>query len=120
VEYLVHGDLEEIDVEDVASHRMVLDFLDQRKLVGDATAVGDDELDEDVLADRVGEERRDLALLDLEVGGLILVAVDDRGNQTAGTEVLDGIAADIGAGPGGKFDLFSHGIAKVVRFSTSA
>jgi hypothetical protein len=120
VEHLIHGDLEEVDVEDVAANRMVLDLLDQGKFVGDIAAVGDDELDEDVLADRVGEERGDLTLLDLEVGGLILVAVNDCGNQAAGTEVLDGIAADIGAGPGGKFDLFSHGIAKVVRFSTSA
>jgi hypothetical protein len=120
VENLVHGDLEEVDVEDVAAHGVVLDFLDQGKLVGNIAAVGDDELNENVLTDRVGEEGRDLALLHFEIGGLILVAVDDCGNQTAGAEVLDGIAADIGAGPCGKFYLFSHGIAKVVRFSTSA
>jgi hypothetical protein len=120
VEHLIHGNLEEVDVENVAAHGMVLDLLNQGKLVGNVAAVGDDEFDEDVLADRMGKQGRNLALLDLEVGRLILVAVDDCGNQAAGTEVFDGIAADIGAGPGGKFDLFSHGITKVVRFSTSA
>jgi hypothetical protein len=107
-------------MENVAAHRMVLDLLDQGELVGNAVAIGDDELDEDVLADRMGKQGRNLALLDLEAGRLILVTVNDSGNQAAGTEVFDGIATDIGAGPGGKFDLFSHGIAKVVRFSTSA
>jgi hypothetical protein len=120
VEHLVHGDLEEVDMEDVAAHGVVLDLLDQGKFVGNVAAVGDDEFDEDVLANRMGEKSGDLALLDLKIGGLILVAVDDCRNQTAGTEVLDGIAADIGAGPGGKFYLLSHGIAKVVRFSKSA
>jgi hypothetical protein len=107
-------------MENVAAHGMVLDLLDQGELVGNAVAVGDDEFDEDVLADRMGKQGRNLALLDLEAGRLILVTVNDCGNQAAGTEVFDGIATDIGAGPGGKFDLFSHGIAKVVRFSTSA
>jgi hypothetical protein len=120
VEHLVHGDLKEIDVEDVTSHGMVLDFLDQGELVGNRAAVGDDEFDKDVLADRMGQERRNLALLDLEVGGLVLVTVDNRGNQAAGAEMLDGIASEIGAGARGKFDLFSHGFVKVVRFSTSA
>ena len=114
--FIVHGDLEEVDVEDVAAHGMVLHFLDQGKLAGDAAALGDHELDEDVLADRVGEERRDLALLDLEVGGLVLVTVDHRRDEAAGAELLDGIAADLGAGPGGKFDLFSHGIGRVCGF----
>jgi hypothetical protein len=113
MEELIHGHLEEIDVEDVAAHGVVLDFLDEGKLVGDGAPVGDDEFDEDVLADGVGEEGRDLALVDLKIGGLVLMTVDDGGNQSASAEVLDGIAADIGAGPGGKFDLFSHGIRYV-------
>jgi hypothetical protein len=114
VEQLVHGDLEEVDVEDVAANRVVLDLLDQGKLVGDVAPLGNDELDEDVLADRMGQKRRDFALLDLEVGRLVLVSVNDGGYEAAGSELLDGVATDLGAGPGGKFDLFSHGIAEFV------
>jgi len=62
------------------------------------------------------EDLSDLAGVYLKFARLILVPVDDGGNDTAGAEVLDGIATDIGAGPGGKFDLFSHGIAKVVCY----
>jgi hypothetical protein len=115
VEELIHGHLEEIDVEDVATHRVVLDFLNQGKLVGDGTPVGNDEFDEDVLADGMGEKGRDLTLLDLKVAGLVLVSVDNGGNHAAGAEMLDGIAADVGAGTCGKFDLFCHGIRKCGR-----
>jgi hypothetical protein len=61
----------------------------------------------------MGEERVDLALVDLKIGRLVLVAVDDGGDDSTGAEVLHGIAADIGAGPGGKFDLFGHGMGCV-------
>ncbi len=109
VEDLIHGDLEEIDVKDVSAHRVVLDFLNQGKL----GCAGDVELDEDVLADGMFEDCRDLAGVQLKVGRLVLVTIDHSGDDTAGAEVLDGVAADIGAGPCGKFDLFCHKIRKV-------
>jgi hypothetical protein len=109
VEEFIHGHLEEIDVQDVTTHRVVLDFLDKRKL-GDASDI---KLHEDIFADGALEKSRDITRIDLKVGRLILVSVDDSGNDTAAAEMLDGIAADIGAGPGGKFDLFCHGITKL-------
>jgi hypothetical protein len=109
VEEFIHCHLEEIDVKNVTTHRVVLDFLDKGKL-GDA---GNIELHENVLADGALEECRDIARVDLKVGRLILVSVDDSGDNTAVAEMLDGIAADIGAGPGGKFNLFCHGITKL-------
>jgi hypothetical protein len=111
VEEFVHGHLEEIDVKDVSADRVMLDFLDQGKLGG----TGDVELDKDVLTDGVLEDCGDLAGVDLEIAGLILVSIDDGGDHAAAAEVLDGIAADIGAGPGGKFDLFCHKIRKLRR-----
>jgi len=109
VEELIHGDLKKVDVEDVTAHRVVLDFLNQGKL-GRAVNV---ELDEDILTDGMLENRHNLAVVDLKVGRLILVTVDNGGDDAATAEVLDGVAADIGAGPGGKFDLFCHKIRKV-------
>ena len=109
VEEFIHGHLEEIDMQDVTTHRVVLDFLDERKL-GDASDI---KLHEDILADGTLEKSRDITRIDLKVGRLILVSVNDSGDNTAAAEMLDGIAADIGAGPGGKFDLFCHGITKL-------
>jgi hypothetical protein len=111
VEEFVHGNLEEIDVEDVSANGVMLNFLDQGKLGG----TGDVEFDEDVLADGMLENRSDLTGVDLKFAGLILVPVDNGGNNTAGAEMLDGIATDIGAGPGGKFNLFCHKIRMLRR-----
>jgi hypothetical protein len=111
VEEFVHGHLEEIDVENVPADGVMLHLLDQGELRG----ARDVELDEDVLTDGMLQDRRDLTGVDLKVAGMILMPVDDGGNDATGAEMLDGIAADIGAGPGGKFDLFCHKIRKLRR-----
>ena len=43
------------------------------------------------------------------------MTVDHGRNDTAAAKVLDGVAADIGAGPGGKFNLFCHRFGKLGR-----
>ena len=58
----------------------------------------------------MGKKRLDFTVAEFEIGGLILVSVDHGRNGTACAEMLDGVAADIGAGAGGKLYLFSHGI----------
>ena len=111
VENLVHGNLEEIHMKDLTAHGMMLDLLDQRELRG----TGDVEFHEDVLTDGVRKEGGDFTLVDLKIAWLILVTVDNGRNGTTGAKLLDGITADISAGPCGKFDLFCHGITKLRR-----
>ena len=100
----------EIDMEDGAGDGVVLDLLDEGKLVGFLRAVLDFEFDEDVFADGVGEERFDLAVGDFEVRGRQFVAVDDGGNGTAGADAFDGIATAFGAGTRGEFNLLGHNV----------
>ena len=110
VDLFVHGNRVEINVNDLAAHGMVLDLLNEREPAGGLFSIIDLELDKDVLADGAREQVLDVPLLDFEIRGGILGAVDDSGNRAAGAHFADRIAPGFAAGTGGEFDLIGHGL----------
>jgi len=108
---LVRRHLKEIDMQNVTAHWMMLHLLNQGKL---RSTSGNLKLDKDVLPDRVGKKSGNFALTDFQIAGLALVTIDDGWHNAAGAEVFDGVSTDFSAGLRGKFDLFCHGIRKVV------
>ena len=97
-------------MKDITAHWMMLDFLNEGKLTRNSVLSCNLKLYEKILPNGMGKERPDFAVAYLEIGRLILVTIDHCRNGTAGAELLDGIATDFGAGPGGKLYLFSHEI----------
>src|SRR5262245_13895938 len=87
----------------------MLDFLNQRKPTRGSVAILDLKLHQNVLAHRARQNVFNIPLLDFEIGGGVLGAVDHRGNRAARPHFADGIAPGGSAGAGGEFNLIGHG-----------
>lgn len=88
----------EINVNDLPSHGMVLDLLNERNATAGLASIMDLEFDKDVLADGAREEFLYLLSIDFKIRGGILGAVDDSGNRAAGANFSDRIAPGFQAG----------------------
>ena len=102
-ELLVAADAQEVDVEDVAAHRVALEVLDHDEL---AAAV-DVEVDQGVEAGLAGEGVAQLAPDDGDGHGVLAQAVDDAGDLALGPQAAAGAGAGGAAGVGRDGDL-SH------------
>ena len=103
-----HGNSVEIDVKNFAADDVVLHFLNEGERIG-LFAIGFDfEFNQDVLANGMVEESLDLATGNFEIGGLGGATVNDSGNAAAGADLFDRVAAALGAGTCGEFNLLGH------------
>ena len=95
VDRLVHVDAQEVEVDRLAAHRMVLDVLDDHR--GGAAAV-DLEIEHGA---RVGERRAERQRVNREGERLVAAAVDDAGHEpllpqaARGSRALDGARGDL-------------------------
>jgi len=99
----------EVDVNDAACKRGVLDLLDEGHAADSGAGILDFELNEDVFPKGVGEDVGDIPGTDLEGKGFLLAPVDDCGDQALAFEFVSDGAANVSAGASGEFDLFCHG-----------
>ena len=98
VDRLAHVDAQQVDVDRLAAHRVVLDVLDDHR--GGLAAV-DGEVEDRA---RVRERRAQDARVDREGLRLVAAAVDDAGDETlaaqpaGGARPLDGAGGDLECG----------------------
>ena len=112
-DFLRHGNSLKINMKDLATNRVMLNLFDKGKLVFSGLAILDFEIDKNVLTNRVGKENLQIPVADFEVFRGLARAVNNGGNRSAGSNLLDGIATAFCADAGGEFDLVGHGLLDV-------
>ncbi|OQB91228.1 MAG: hypothetical protein BWX84_01487 [Verrucomicrobia bacterium ADurb.Bin118] len=88
----VRGHFVQVNVQHPSTQRMVLDLLHQGQ-PGRGRVVLHREVHEDVLGCRVMDEVLEFLCVELEILGLALAAVHDRGNAPGGAQFFDAAAA---------------------------
>src|SRR5205085_9337297 len=106
LDFLVHRNSMEIDVQYITAHRGMLNFLDHRH--ARALLAGDLEFYQNVFPRRMTEHHVDVATRDLQRLRLILAAVDNGWNYSASLQLAHRRAAGRLAALRCQFYLLSH------------
>ena len=103
----------EINVQQRLGHRVVLDLLDDRQAVG---LPFDFEIDQHVFAHGMGEERVEIARLNLKGDGRFVVGVDHSRDRALAFNFFNRGTTHFGADLGGELHLFGHNLLFCFEF----